>query len=97
MKEITGNCDVCDSPIRPAKTQQQFNRNLGLHKFKHHGLRGSSHSVQYKLRKESGRERLLKSDARRRELAMPETPIQVSLPTCPCCGARFYAVKGGAA
>lgn len=84
MTKITGSCPVCGDQIKPAATQQQFNRNLGLHKYKRHNMRGASHSVQYKLRK--------KPQAQ----AMSQAAIPVSLPLCPCCGARFYAVKGDA-
>lgn len=42
MKRIEGNCDICGCPIKPAKDQAQFNRNLGWHKLKKHGMKGAA-------------------------------------------------------
>lgn len=38
---IEGKCDVCGVEITPAETQQQYNRNLGLHKSNAHSISGT--------------------------------------------------------
>lgn len=50
--QITGKCDECGDPIRPASSQAQFNRNRGLHMWKAHGKRSPNYQMAKKYRKD---------------------------------------------
>jgi hypothetical protein len=144
-KLIHGNCDDCGAEIKPAKTQSQFNRNVGLHRWREHGIASpkAEESRKYRLasKKKNIKNRLanvlatngnvleqepfnggngktfesLLSPSQRRRgrptrhqnsiqstqtaMAVQEetssNAVPAKLPECPCCGTRFYMVKGG--
>lgn len=137
-KLIRGQCEICNEDILPAKSQAQFNRNLGLHRRRAHQIASPKYEEHRHYRQQRRKNQLAKVMAtngnheddsgfqallsapqrqnRRRRLnrsrqiepsplpTSPLPPIQedtsanaipAKLSECPCCGTRFYMVKGG--
>lgn len=89
----TGNCDHpgCGAAIRPAATQAQFNRNLGLHRRSAHGV-VSTHNNPSRRRKYVRKPASEATPAK----AKPAGEANVRpmfLSECPECHCRFYLSK----
>ena len=121
---IQKTCDICGAKAKPADSDQQANRNLGMHKWSAHQVRGTANSSRYKQAREAkdpkrvlqkpiavegdpvgNRKRYQawyrathKNKARRARpvhaTVTESEPVPIRLSECPCCGARFWAVKG---
>ncbi len=100
--KFKATCDICGEPVRGADTEDQLNRNIGLHKRSKHGIKGRENERYLRELARGMREHQKKKRGRPRKNPLPEAsepkPEIRILPTvkpclldhCPACNARFY-------
>lgn len=103
-------CDVCGGSVKPAETQAQANRNLGLHKRTAHDIKGRPHhyipvaerrAMAAKSNPE-GEDPVVTKKAiyqrnYRRKLKARGNSHEITVNYCPHCGCNLQAVATGIA